>query len=74
MAEIARGKWEQRGGGGQSAVLQGPASSCGLPEEGEIKEQLKGEQDGSMPRHQVSRDFPERRHEQPGTDAERTLT
>lgn len=50
------------------------ASSWRLPEEGEKKkEQLKVEQDGSVPRHQVSRHFPERRHEQPRRDAERTL-
>lgn len=49
------------GRGGQSAVLQGPASSWGLLEEGEKKkEQLKVEQDGSMPRHQVSQNFLEK--------------
>lgn len=59
---------------GQSAVLQGLASSWGLPKEGEEKqEQLEVEQDGSMPRHQISRDFSERRHVQPWRDAERTL-
>lgn len=58
---------------GQSAVLQGPVSSWGLPEEGEKKQELlKVEQDGSMPRHQIEI-FPERRYDQTWRDTERTL-
>lgn len=75
MAEIARGEWEQREGEGKVLSFRDQlATSWRLPEEGEKKmEQLKVEQDGSVPGHQVSQHFPERRHEQPRMDAERTL-